>query len=75
MPHTIETPRLNVRPYLPCDGAWNYAMSLRTRAHLSRDDSGNVVMSINSEEEAERVVRDLEQEWRARGNMFLGAFA
>jgi len=74
VPDHIETARLNLRPYRAGDGHWTYAMSQKNRAHLSRYESGNVVMSINSEEEAELAVRELAVEWLARNHMFLGAF-
>jgi aminoglycoside 6'-N-acetyltransferase len=70
----IQTERLYLRPYQPGDGAWYYAMSLRNKAHLAQYESGNAVMSINREEDAERVVRDFVACWAAREAFFLGAF-
>jgi RimJ/RimL family protein N-acetyltransferase len=75
LPDVIETPRLYLRPYRAGDGPWYYTMSRRNREHLSRYESENVAMSINSEDEAEMIMRDLALEWKARKHMFLGAFA
>jgi RimJ/RimL family protein N-acetyltransferase len=74
IPTHIETERLYLRPYRPGDGAWYYAMSLKNREHLARFESGNVAMTIKSEEEAEIVVRDLAVDWVARNCFFMGAF-
>jgi RimJ/RimL family protein N-acetyltransferase len=74
-PDCIETARLHVRPYRAGDGPWYFAMSCKNREHLLRYESGNVVMSITSEEVAESTVRELAVDWRARKHMFLGAFA
>ena len=70
----IQTQRLYLRPYQPGDGAWYAAMSQGNKAHLAQYESGNAVMSINSEEDAEQVVRDFAACWAARKAFFLGAF-
>ena len=49
-------------------------MSQKNRAHLSEYESDNVIMSIQSVEEAEVLVRDLAANWIARNCFFLGAF-
>jgi RimJ/RimL family protein N-acetyltransferase len=49
-------------------------MSQKNRAHLARYESDNVVMSIQNEEDAEIVVRDLAAQWAARNCFFLGVF-
>jgi RimJ/RimL family protein N-acetyltransferase len=49
-------------------------MSQKNRAHLSQYESDNVVMTVNSEEDAEIIVRDLAAAWVARDCFFLGAF-
>lgn len=74
IPRRIETERLYLRCYEAGDGQWYYAMSQKNRSHLMRYESGNVVMSIKSEEEAEVVVREIVAEWVARNCFFMGAF-
>jgi len=49
-------------------------VSQKNRAHLSEYESDNVIMSIQSVEEAEVLVRDLAANWIARNCFFLGAF-
>lgn len=74
IPTRIEAERIYLRCYEAGDGQWYYAMSQRNRAHLSRYEAENVVMSIESEQEAEVVVRQLAVEWKARNCFFMGAF-
>jgi len=74
IPTRIETERLTLRRYQPGDGQWFYAMSQRNRPHLMRYESENVAMSIESEQDAEVLVRELAAEWAARRCFFIGAF-
>jgi len=74
LPTRIETERLYLRPYGQGDGPMYYAVSQRNRAHLARYESGNVLMTIENEEQAEVVVRELAVEWDARNSFFMGAF-
>jgi RimJ/RimL family protein N-acetyltransferase len=74
IPTRVETERLYLRCYEAGDGQWYYAMSQKNRSHLMRYESGNVVMSIKSKEEAEVVLRELAAEWLARNCFFMGAF-
>jgi RimJ/RimL family protein N-acetyltransferase len=74
IPTRIEARRIYLRRYEAGDGPWYYAMSQKNRTHLARYEAENVVMSINSEQEAEVVVRDLAAEWDARNCFFMGAF-
>ena len=74
IPTRIEARRIYLRSYEAGDGQWYYAMSQRNRTHLARYEAENVVMSIESEQEAEVVVRELAVEWRARNCFFMGAF-
>jgi RimJ/RimL family protein N-acetyltransferase len=74
IPTRIETERLYLRCYAPGDGPWYYAMSQKNREHLARYESGNVVMTIKTEEDAEIMVRDLAADWVARNCFFMGAF-
>jgi len=74
LPERFETERLLLRRYQAGDGAWYAAMSQRNKTHLARYESGNPVMGIHTEEEAEVVVRGLAAAWAARSAFFLGAF-
>ena len=74
LPERIETERLYLRGYQAGDGGWYYNMSQKNKAHLRRYESGNAIMTINSEEEAEIVVRDYAADWMARKAFFMGAF-
>jgi ribosomal-protein-alanine N-acetyltransferase len=74
LPNRVETERLYLRCYQAGDGAWYYAMSQKNKPHLARYESGNAVMTISSEEEAELVVRDLAAAWTARTAFFMAAF-
>src|SRR6186713_2273826 len=74
LPTYIETERLFLRPYQSGDESWYYQMSQRNKSHLARYESGNAVMRINSQEDAENVVRELETSWLAGRAFFLGAF-
>jgi ribosomal-protein-alanine N-acetyltransferase len=74
IPARIEAERIYLRSYEAGDGPWYYAMSQKNRTHLARYEADNVVMSIESEQDAEAVVRELAAEWRARNCLFMGAF-
>jgi RimJ/RimL family protein N-acetyltransferase len=74
LPTCIETERLFLRPYELGDGSWYYQMSQRNKSHLARYESGNAVMRINSQQDAEQVVREFEASWIAGSAFFLGAF-
>jgi aminoglycoside 6'-N-acetyltransferase len=49
-------------------------MSEKNKPHLERFESGNAVMTINSQEDAEIAVRDFAACWIAREAFFMGAF-
>lgn len=74
VPTQFETDRLVLRCYRPDDAAFYYAASQRNRAHLARYESGNSLMHIDSEEQAEFVVRDLQAQWAARTCFLSGVF-
>ena len=74
IPARIEAERIYLRSYEAGDGQWFYAMSQKNRTHLARYEAENVVMSIQSEQDAEVVVRELAAEWGARNCFFMGAF-
>jgi len=74
LPTRIETERVYLRCYGAGDGAWYHVMSQRNKPHLARYESGNAVMTINTEGEAEAVVRDFAACWAAGDAFFMGVF-
>ena len=70
----IETERLFLRPYQSGDGTMYYQVSQRNKQHLSQYESGNILLHINSEEEAERAIQGLIADWNSGEAFFLGAF-
>ena len=74
IPSHFESERLYLRSYRAGDGPLYFSASRRNNDHLKRYESDNVIMQIESEEEAEITVRDLAADWVARRCFFLGAF-
>lgn len=74
VPTRIETDRLILRSYHAGDGPWYFRMSQRNKPHLSIFESGNAVMTIGSEKEAENVIQDFVDCWRERKAFFMAAF-
>ena len=74
IPARIETERLYLRRYQPGDGSWYYAMSQKNRAHLLRYESGNPIVRLTSEADAEALMQQFAAEWTAGASFFLGAF-
>jgi aminoglycoside 6'-N-acetyltransferase len=74
IPNHMETDRLYLRGYQAGDGPWYYLMSQKNKSHLAQFESGNAVMTINSVEDAEIVVRDFAADWVARKAFFMCAF-
>jgi aminoglycoside 6'-N-acetyltransferase len=74
IPDHYETERLFIRCYAPGDGDWYYAIGQKNHAHLERFESGNVIFSLNSVEEAEVAVREMRADFIARNCFFFGAF-
>jgi ribosomal-protein-alanine N-acetyltransferase len=74
IPERFEAERIVLRSYRAGDGPWYFAMSQRNRTHLARYEAENVVMSLESERDAEVLVRELAVEWQARNCFFMGAF-
>jgi len=73
-PTHYETKRLLVRCYEPGDGEWYYAVGQKNHAHLERYESGNVIFTLHSVEEAEIAVRQMQADFIARNCFFFGAF-
>lgn len=74
IPERIEARRIYLRSFQAGDGQWYHAVSQKNRVHLARFEADNVVMSIESEQSAEVVVRELAAEWGARNCFFMAAF-
>ena len=74
IPTRFETERLVLRCYQAGDGAWYFPMSQRNKLHLERYESGNPVMTICSQADAEVLVRDFAADWVAHKAFFLAAF-
>lgn len=71
-PTELESTRLTLRCYQPGDGAALHAASQRNRQRLQRYEADNVLMSINSTEEAERLITELQVDWTAGQGYFIG---
>jgi hypothetical protein len=74
LPTCFETERLIVRCYEAGDGPIVYAVGARNRAHLQRNESGNVILTAKTAQEAEILVRELHADWVGRNCFFMGAF-
>ncbi|MCK5584581.1 GNAT family N-acetyltransferase [Candidatus Bipolaricaulota bacterium] len=75
LPAQLETERLILRSYTEEDASWYYQMSLRNRDHLRRYESGNVAMSLMSEEHTRKILGVLATYWDGGTCYFVGAFA
>jgi RimJ/RimL family protein N-acetyltransferase len=74
IPTRFETKRLIVHRYHAGDGAWYYKVGQKNRQHLQRFESGNLILTIENEEDGERVIRRLVDEWDAHTSFLMGAF-
>jgi ribosomal-protein-alanine N-acetyltransferase len=74
IPGRVEAERLYLRPYRAGDGPWYYAMGRRNREHLARYEGENAARSLNSEGDAEELVREMAAAWEAQEYFFMGAF-
>jgi len=70
----IEAQRIYLRSYKKGDGGMYWAASLRNRQHLQRYESGNSMMSIHNEEQAEAVIGEYIAGWTAGSYFVLGVF-
>jgi len=74
LPNPMVTERLTLRAYTKEDAAWYYQMSLRNRDHLRHYESGNIVMSLASEEHTRKTLETLANYWSEGVCYFVGAF-
>ena len=74
LPVQFETKRLILRRYAEDDAAWYHQMSLRNRDHLQRYESGNVAMSLTSEEHTRKTLGALAGYWDEGKCYFVGVF-
>lgn len=74
IPTRFESERFVLRSYRPGDGGLYYAAGQKNRQHLQRYEAGNVLLSPQSEAEAERVVTNLAEAWASRRSFFVGIF-
>lgn len=70
----IEAQRVYLRSYHPGDGQMYYAASRRNREHLQRYESGNSMMGIGNQEEAEAVISEYIAGSTAGSYYMLGVF-
>jgi RimJ/RimL family protein N-acetyltransferase len=75
VPTHLETQRLCLRCYQPGDGPMYFAVAQQNQDHLREFETGNVLMSLHSEEQAEQIVQELAAAWASRKCFFLGAFS
>jgi RimJ/RimL family protein N-acetyltransferase len=74
IPDGFETERLHVRRYRAGDGAAYFKMAQHNRQHLLPFESGNPVLSLSSEDDAESLVREFSARWALRSHFFAGAW-
>jgi RimJ/RimL family protein N-acetyltransferase len=74
IPEHIETKRLYLRPYQPGDGPMLYAAGMRNRRHFAEFESGNVLMLLKNEVQAEEIIGNLVADWAAHKCFFIGIF-
>lgn len=74
IPTCYETKRLIVRAYRAGDGAAYWEMARRNVKHLFPFEADNPVRSLQSEEEAESLVREFAAQWTLRKHFFFGAW-
>jgi RimJ/RimL family protein N-acetyltransferase len=74
IPTRLETNRLILRRYAPGDGQMYYHAGQRNRQHLQQFESGNVILSAKTPEEAETIIQELHTAWNSRDTFFMGAF-
>lgn len=74
IPFALHTPRLTVRCYRAADGPTLLAAATRNRTHLSQFEAGNVLLTVQTEEQGEILAREMHAQWVSRDAFFAGAF-
>jgi len=74
IPDRFESERLTLRPYRAGDGAMYFTVGQKNRQHLQRYESGNVILTAHTEQEAEALVQELAADWATRNCFFMGAW-
>jgi len=74
LPTQFETERLRLRPYQAGDGAAYYKLAQNNKKHLEPFELGNPALEINTEEEAEILMRQFAVDWAARNIFFVGGW-
>ena len=74
LPQIIETARLTLRPYQAGDGVILYNAGSRNRDHLARFESDNFLRYLKNEIEAEKIARQLGEDWVNKTCFFIGIF-
>ncbi len=74
LPVRWETDGLILRSYHAEDAVWYYPMSVQNRDHLRRYESGNVMMSLTSEQHARETLAELARYWEQGVCYFVGIF-
>lgn len=74
IPMDVPSRRLVLRCYHAGDGPILYAAAVRNGSHLAQFESGNILLSADTEERGEILARDLHARWVAHDSFFAGAF-
>jgi RimJ/RimL family protein N-acetyltransferase len=74
MPDSIETDRLVLRPYADSDARTLLDVSRRNKAHLSRFESDNLIMGIDSEDRAIEIITVMRSAWDRGEYYFVAMF-
>lgn len=74
LPARLDTERLYLRPYQAGDGPWYYRVGQENKEHLARYEAGNPARALQSEEQAEILVREFAAAWVSRTSFFFAAF-
>ncbi len=73
-PERLEAERIYVRPYCPSDAPSYFAIAVRNHQHLAAFESGNAAFSLQTETEAENLLREFQDQWTNRKAFYLGVF-
>ena len=74
IPMEVRSRRLVLRCYHAGDGSILHAAAVRNGSHLARFESGNILLSADTEERGEILAQELHARWVAREAFFAGAF-